>query len=264
MNKRAWLLLTVFFLLLAGIYIGLWLYSARWFGREVDNFYAGAQEQGVEFLGPKPRLTNFPFVPQIVYNGGLKFGNAELLFPQMIVRGYPVPYTTLHMDFPLGLSLGGIVDPKLWTLDRLEARLEIPYRLPAAFTQEDLGAWRDAGGKIDVRQYALRKDGLICEGKGMLALDAALQPTLSMESTVEGYDAFIRAQQDAGLIEPFAAAVAITILNGLARQDGTAGGTSVRITANVTNRLLSVGPLQVLEIPEIVWDTRTPPDPHPR
>jgi hypothetical protein len=262
MSKRSKIIAFTFVLLLVSTYIGLWLYSAQWFTREIDKLYANAQEEGVEFLGPKPKLTNFPFVPTVLYNGGLKFGNTELLFPQMILRGYPVPYTTLHLSFPLGISLGGIVDPRVWSLDQLDARLEIPYQLPAAFTQEDLQDWRAHGGKIDVRHYTLRKETLNSEGKGFFALDEKLQPVFEMQSTVKGYDVFIRDKKDAGLIDPFGAAVAITMLNGLAKQDEKTGEMIVHLNASVKNRLLSVGILQVLELPEIVWDTRTPPVPH--
>ncbi len=262
MSQRSKIIAAVVTILLIATYIGLWLYSAHWFTREIDKLYANAQEEGVEFLGPKPTLTNFPFVPTVLYNGGLKFGNAELLFPQMILRGYPVPFTTLHLNFPLGISLGGIVDPRVWSLDQLDACLEIPYRLPAAFTQEDLQDWRDHGGKIDVREYYFRKETLESAGRGVFTLDEQLQPTFEMESTVKGYDVFIRDKKDAGIIDPFGAAVAITMLNGLAKQDEKTGEMIVHLNANVKNRLLSVGILQVLELPEIVWDTRTPPAPH--
>lgn len=262
MNRRAKILLTVLVLLLGGTYIGLWLYSAQWFNREINNLYANAQGEGIEFLGAKPRLTNFPFVPQVVYNGGIKTGNIEVLFPAMILRGYPVPFTTLHLNFPLGIMLGGNVDPAIWSLDQLEARLVIPYRLPRAMTQEDLGDWQAHGGKIDVHEYRIKKEALQSEGKGFLMLDDALQPVFSFESRITGYEDFIRAQQDKGLIERLPAAIAIGVLGSMAHADETTGQQIVTLHASVQNRILTVGPLQVLELPVIVWDTHTPPDPH--
>lgn len=262
MTKRTKILLPVLALLLGGIYIGLWLYSAQWFTREIDNLYANAQEEGIEFLGPKPRLTNFPFVPTIVYNGGVKTGNIEVLFPAMVLRGYPIPFTTLHLNFPLGIMLGGDVDPAIWSLDQLEARLEIPYRLPQAMTQEDLSDWHAHGGKIDVRSYRIKKETLISEGKGLLALDDALQPVFSFESRISGYEEFIHAQQDKGLIERLPAAIALGVLGSLAKADEATGQQTVTLHSSVQNRILTVGPLQVLALPVIAWDTRTPPAPH--
>ena len=262
MKKRTQIILLIIFLLLGGTYIGLWMYSARWFEREIDNLYVNAQEEGIEFLGAKPKLTNFPFVPQVIYHGGLKTGNLEVLFPQMILRGYPVPFTTLHLNFPLGISIGGLVDPKIWSLDQLDARLEIPYRLPRSFTFEDLSDWQSHDGKIDVREYTVKKEALLSDGKGMFALDDQLQPAFLLESRIKGYEVFIRDQKDKGLIEPFAAAVGATILNGLAKPDEKTGENIVYLNASVKNRLLTVGPLQVLELPQIVWDRHIPPGQH--
>lgn len=262
MKKAARIIAPIFLVLLVAAYIGLWLYSERWFNREIDNLYANAQEEGIEFLGPKPRLTNFPFVPQVVYNGGIKTGNIEVLFPSMILRGYPVPFTTLHLNFPLGIMLGGDVDPAIWSLDQLEARLEIPYRLPRAMTQEDLSDWQTHGGKIDVRSYRIKKETLISEGEGLLALDVALQPVFSFESRISGYEEFIRDQQDKGLIERLPGAIAMGVLNSLAQTDEVTGQQIVTLRSSVQNRILTVGPLQALELPVIAWDTRTPPVPH--
>lgn len=246
---------------LTGTYTGLWIYSAGWFNKEIDNLYANAQEEGIEFLGAKPRLTNFPFVPQVIYHGGFKAGSIEILFPQMILRGYPVPFTDLHLDFPLGLSAGGAVDPRIWTLDRLEAKLEIPYHLPRAMTQEELHLWQSRGGKIDVKEYSLKKESLLSKGSGLLALDDALQPVFAFDSRITGYEDFIRSQQEKRLIEPLPAAIAIGVLGGLAETDEATKQQTVRIQAGLRNRLLTVGPLQVLELPAIAWDTHTPPAP---
>lgn len=261
MKKRTKILWLIVAILLTGTYLGLWMYSAQWFDREIDNLYANAQEEGVEFLGQKPRLSNFPFVPQVIYNGGIKTGNVEVLFPQLILRGYPIPFTTLHLNFPLGISLGGIVDPKIWSLDQLDARLEIPYRLPRSFTYEDLQDWQAHDGKIDVREYALKKESLFADGKGLFTMDENLQPVLSVESHIRGYEDFIREQQAKGYIEAFPAAVAIGIFSSMAKSDDKTGQQVVNITASVKNRLLTVGPLQVLELPEIAWDRRSSPDP---
>ncbi|PZQ46117.1 MAG: hypothetical protein DI551_05775 [Micavibrio aeruginosavorus] len=264
MSKRLKISLLAGALVLIGLYLALWLYSAQWLRREIDTLYANAQEEGVEFLGPKPTLGNFPFKPRMIYSGGIKTGNLEVLFPQVTLTGYPLPFMTLEIDFPLGIMLGGFVDPKVWTVDQLNARVGIPYRLPRSFTQEDLADWRDHGGSIDVRSYTIRKRDLNSKGQGYLALDEALQPIFSFESEVTGYDAFISAQIEEGIIERLPGAIAMTILNGLSTTDEKTGQKKVILTASVKNRLLSVGPLQALELPPIVWDTRNSPVPRPQ
>ncbi len=262
MKMRGKITLGLIAVLLVGAYLGLWIYSAQWFGKEIDRLYAEGTQNDVQFLGPKPELTNFPFVPVVVYRGGIKIGQAEVYFPQLTLRGYPLPGTILKMDFPLGVSLGGVTDPKMWNLDRLKAGVVIPYSLPEDLTYEDLSAWRDAGGKIEVKDYALTKGALTSEGKGHLFLDAQLQPDLSFESEVRGYQDFIAQQQRDGLIEPFPAAGAIMFLNSLSSKDAETGESVVALTVTVKNRILSAGPIQAVELPPIVWGTRRQPDPH--
>lgn len=261
MSHKFKITLCAVFFVLGLTYVSLWAYSAKWFQREIDNLYANAEKEGVEFLGEKPTLTNFPFVPVVTYSNGIKTGNASVIFPKLEIRGYPIPFTTLSLNFPQGIALNGIADPAIWSLDSLKAELAVPYHLPAAFTAEDLTRWHNRGGKIDIRHYVLQKGSLLSDGKGLLQLDKDLQPVFFMESNVRGYDAFIAEQKDKNLIDPFAAAVGTTILNGLA-QDNADGQKTVTVRVSVENRLLSVGPLQVLDLPKIVWDTRNSPDRH--
>lgn len=262
MKTRSGIAIGVTLVLLLGAYLGLWIYSAQWFTKEIDRLYAEGEQNDVQFLGPKPELANFPFVPEVMYRGGFKIGQAEIYFPHMALRGYPLPGTTLKIDFPLGVSLGGVADPKIWNLDSLKAGVTIPYEFPQDLTFEELSAWRDAGGKIEVKDYALTKGALTSEGKGHLFLDAQLQPDLSFESVIHGYQDFIAEQQREGLIEPFPAAGAIMFLNSLSSKDAATGESVVALTVTVKNRILSAGPIQAVELPPIVWGTRRPPAPH--
>ncbi len=239
------------------IYLGLWAYSAKWFAKEIDKLYANGARDGLQFLGPKPELTNFPFVPEVRYTGGIKAGDAQIVFPHVVLRGYPIPLTSLKLSFPEGVSLGGIVDPVIWSLNTLEAEIAIPYRIPADFNYEELAAWQKKGGKIDVRHYQLTKGSLFSEGSGLLTLDANLQPVFSMTSDIRGHEAFIKEQKDKGLIEPFAAAVGVTMLNNFVHTDEKTGEKIVALSVGVQDRMLRVGPLQVLQLPEISWDRRT-------
>lgn len=261
MKRWHYYALTLFALLLCG-YLGLWIYSAQWFDKQAKEIYAQAEKNGVRFLGPKPAMSNFPFVPQLYYTGGIQTGNVIIAFPEMRVSGYPVPGTKLHVSFPAGISLDGIVDPKIWTLDMLDADIVIPWSMPATFDYEDLAAWKKDDGKIDVTRYALVKEQLVSEGEGDLSLDEQLQPVFHFESRITGYEAFIQSHVDKGNIEPFAGGIAMSLLNGLAKPDQEGAVRTVVLNVSVENRLLRAGPLQVLELPLIEWDRRSSPDPH--
>ena len=256
MTKRNRAIIVVSTLFIIGVYLTFWAYSASWFKREIDHLYANAKADGVQFLGPKPELRNFPLVPEVYYTGGLKFGNATLLFPKVKVSGFPIPGLTLHISFPEGVQLAGIVDPTIWSLNTLDTKLAVPYRLPRTFTQEDIERWQKGGGKIDIRDYKLTKGSLYSYGRGHFSFDEQLQPAFFMDSNVQGYEAFIEEQKEAGLIDPFAGAIGMTILNGLAAHNKTSGQREVYLSVSVKNRILTVGPLQVLELPQIVWGTR--------
>ena len=246
--------------LAVGGYIGFWLYAANIIRNEIDHAYENAQNDGYEYLGPKPTLGNFPFVPEITYTNGVHAGNIALQFPEMKLRGYPVSFATLTIDFPNGLSLQGpVMDPALWSLEGLTISAIIPARLPADFTQESLGQWQQSGGKIDVTDFRISKQTLKAQGKGLLSLDDTLQPQLNFETTAEGYQEFIVEQRNAGYIQPFPAAAAAAVMNSLSTIDPATGRNRVSVNVVVKDRMLSVGPIQALPLPEIVWGTRSQP-----
>lgn len=257
--KKAGNIFLATLLVLWTAYTGLWICSAWWFQKEVRSLYTRAIDSGVTLLGPEPVLTNFPFVPEIYYSGGFQAGNAIFRFPALRVRGYPIPFSTLSFSLPEGISLDGIADPAVWSLDTLSADIAIPYRLPKTVDEQELLTWQKNGGKIDVRHYSFTKQSLLSEGSGILTLDEKLQPVFTMETVLRDYELFIREQKDKGLIDPFAAAVGTTMLNGFAKVDPATEKKTVTLNVSVRNRMLSVGPLQVLPLPEIAWDRhRTP------
>ncbi len=262
MKKFLKILLPILIVLLCSAYIGAWIYSARWFDREIARAYETAGENDIQFLGPKPKLENFPFVPQLRYSGGIKSGDTEILFPAMVVRGYPFPGFSLTATFPLSIMLGGNFDPKVWQLDYLQVKFAVPDHLPADLTQEDMAAWKNRDGKIEVQGYEVRKGALNAKGKGLLMLDDNLQPAFNFESRITGHDRFIEDQLQAGTMQPFPAAIARGVFGSLARPDGETGENTVTVNVNAQNRLLRVGPATVLELPLISWGTHTPPDLH--
>lgn len=240
-------------LVLMAVYGALWAYSYHWMTREIDRAYEEAEENGYRYLGPKPVLTGFPFVPEIYYGGGFQSGNIMVEFAESRLRGYPIPGLTFNLSLPRGVSVGGPVDPSIWSLNTLKADIVIPSTIPADFTSATLSAWQRSGGQFDIRHYELTKDGLISEGKGLFTLDAELQPELAFESRIKGYDLFIQSLLQQRLIEPFPAAIAIGVLNNLSKPDEETGENTVTVNINVQNRMLTVGPIQVMEIPKIVW-----------
>lgn len=251
---RAWLswCLAIALLLIAA-YGGLWAYSYQWMKGEVDRAYENVEDNGYRFLGPKPVLTGFPLVPEIYYSGGFQAGNVMVEFPEARLRGYPIPGLTFNLSIPRGVAISGPVDPSIWSLETLDADIVIPSTIPADFTAGSLSAWQRGGGQFDIRRYELTKDGLMSEGLGNFTLDTDLQPEIEFESRIKGYDVFIQSLMQQGMIEPFPAAIAIGALNSLSKPDEETGDNIVTVNISVKNRMLTVGPVQALELPRIVW-----------
>lgn len=259
--KRWHYFLLTFFAILICAYLGLWIYSVSWFERQIDQVYASAESKGIRFLGPKPGLSNFPFVPEVYYTGGVQMGNAIVTFPEMKLRGYPLPGTALAVSFPAGIALDGVADPSIWMLEGLQADITIPWHVPRSFEYEDLAAWQKADGKIEVRNYRLTKQTLQAFGDGALWLDEELQPALRFSGTLAGYEAFVQTNIENGLIQPMHGAVAIGMMNNLAQTDEATGERRVTLEISLRNRTLYAGMIRVLELPLIAWDRRSSPDP---
>jgi Uncharacterized protein conserved in bacteria (DUF2125) len=243
------------------LYGGLWIFSYKYLTQEIDRIYAEAPEKGYEFLGNKPVLTNFPFIPEIFYSGGFKVTNTLILFPEARLKGFPIPGLTFTLNMPRGVAIDGIVNPDIWALDSLKADIVIPYTVPGDYMYETLSDWQQSGGRFDLRHFELKRHGLQMEGNGYLALDESLQPSLSIESKLRGHETFLDELMQAGIVKPLHAAAAIGVLNSMAQPDAETNENVVTLTVSVKNRLLSVGPLQVVRLPEIVWDRRSQPAP---
>lgn len=234
-------------------YAGLWIYSAKWFENEINRVYAEANDKGFRFLGEKPVLTGFPFIPEIYYTGGFQFGNAMVTFPEARLRGYPIPGLSFNLDLPRGIAVDGIANPAQASLDTLKADITIPSTIPSDIHPETLRAWQQRGGRFHVRKYTLTKGALQSEGEGRFSLDDALQPEVQLDSTIIGYQDFIQQLTQDGIVEPIPAAIAMALMNNMAKTDEQTGQNLVTLNVSITNRFLTIGPLQVAQLPMIVW-----------
>ncbi len=125
--------------------------------------------------------------------------------------------------------------------------------LPSNPTAVDVARWRDAGGTLDLRAMDLVWGPLRAIGAGSLALDADLQPTGEIAAKIEGLDGAITAFEGAGLVDANAAAFARIALLALSRPPANGGSPTVELPLRIEQRRLSLGPLQLFTLPEILW-----------
>jgi len=140
--------------------------------------------------------------------------------------------------------------------DRTVASAHLALRLRGTFPTGPvvpaLTAWRDGGGTIEIDSIDLNWPPLSLAGEATIALDGALQPefagTIRLRGAVEAVD---RAQA-AGMVDKDAATVTKLALR-LATQRTADGAKETKIAIGIQNRVLSVGPVPLLQMPEVTW-----------
>lgn len=171
----------------------------------------------------------------------------ELLAIQVDVGGVTLPQ---QLQLPLGNRIEQV------TVDATIEGLSNDFTRPL----DALGRWRDAGGVVDVARLGIHYGELKLSGVGTLSIDDALQPAGAFNARVEGFQQTITALTNRGFIEPKVATRARMATAVLSRRDGDGAPPSLQLPLTVRDRILSVGPLPLLKIPEIEWPRGPSPD----
>jgi len=117
-----------------------------------------------------------------------------------------------------------------------------------------LGAWRDGGGTLTVRDLSLVWGPLAVGAAGRLALDRAMQPAGEGTARIVGYAETLDAMVADGSIGRGAATAAKAVLMLLARPSTTAGAPpEVDVPLRLEDRTLSVGTIPLLRVPAVSW-----------
>lgn len=117
-----------------------------------------------------------------------------------------------------------------------------------------LEAWRAGGGTLEVRKIRLDWPPLAIYGDGTVALDERLQPIAAFTTRISGFDDTLRALETRGIIPRGQADSAMVILNLLASTPQGTDTPELTVPVSVQDQRLSVGPFNVLDVPEVVWD----------
>lgn len=261
--KKFVLCLTLF-IILGAVYCGAWLWMKKAGEAEIDTLFAHAAQNNITFLGPKPRIEGFPFIPRVTYTEGIHIRNWQASFSTMTLSGFPVPGLPITLEFPGGVIAWIDGDREPVALDHLSITARIPWPLPRSAEESDISTWQAAGGKLHITDSFVRYDGMEMSASGTLSLDEALQPEAVFTSRTKGYAAFIRKMTDAERIKPFAGVALLAALNNFAQPDPDAkdGEMIAELPVTIRDRGVYVGPLLIQELPAIVWDRNNPPALH--
>lgn len=248
-------------IVLATIYCGAWFAAKQRIDAEIARLFADAARKDITFLGEQPVVTGFPFAPTLHYTKGIKVRNWEATFDTLTVKGYPIPGLPLRFSFPHGVILSSDALPETVAVEELDALIRIPLPLLESFYEDDLRAWQQAGGTLDIIDSFIRYEGAQMNIDGTIALDDNLQPIGQLTSRTRGYAALIQKMMEADRIKPFAGIALLAVLNNFAQPDpdSETGDMVASLPVSVQNQSLYVGPVLAGSLPEIVWGKRNPP-----
>ena len=122
--------------------------------------------------------------------------------------------------------------------------------LVAATPGESARAWRQAGGRLEVRSFGLHLAALSVEGSGEGGLDGRLQPEGRAALRVTGAGAVLDAAAAAGLVAPGPASAARAVLQLLTL--GAHGG-PVAVPLELRDGVLTAARFPLVRVPVLDW-----------
>lgn len=124
---------------------------------------------------------------------------------------------------------------------------------PGKLTAGALAGWRDSGGTLEIKRFALGHGPLTLGGDGTLALDASMRPIGAFTLRIKGFEETLDRLAEAGAIKPYPAALAKTVLRALAVKQGVPGAGELKAPLSLQDGWLYVGPMAVARLPPIRW-----------
>jgi hypothetical protein len=143
----------------------------------------------------------------------------------------------------------------LLTADPLsEARLAgtVKGPMPAAPLRQALASWRDAGGTVEVTDFALAQATLSLSGSATVALDENLQPIVAANLKARGLPATIDLLASQRRIYPEDVLKMKLFVKG-AERDAPGGYREVATGLTVQGGYLAWGPFKLARVPAIQW-----------
>jgi hypothetical protein len=185
----------------------------------------------------------------------LRAGHATLALAER--PGAPVLSVTMTAD---AVTLPPAPGGAAWALGAeiasVSVAAEVTGALPATGDPAARArAWRDGGGKLDVRRLEMRWGPLGLDGSAALALDPALQPAGSAQLRLTGQAATLDALAAGGVLTPQAARAAKAVLALMAHAAKPGEAPEVDVPLELRDRVLTMGRIPLLRLPELVWPT---------
>ena len=118
---------------------------------------------------------------------------------------------------------------------------------------KSLENWRDNGGTVELEKLKIGHGPLKIHTEGTLALDNKMQPIGALTAHLEGIHETIDALKKLGIVEASKAITAKLLVGVLSRPTVVGGPPVLNLAITAQNRNLYVGPVQLLQLPEVIW-----------
>ncbi|HPF78654.1 MAG TPA: DUF2125 domain-containing protein [Alphaproteobacteria bacterium] len=236
------------------LYCGAWQFMAYKMNQAITDFYTvDAPLKGIKLHGPMPVVTGFPFTPVITYTKGVSTEDFDLQFSSVTLQGFPIPKFPLTINFNQGLLITSLQTKYSLPLDALNATIIVPSSLPNSSREADIKTWQASQENIDIENIQAKKSGMDLKAEGTIGLNTQLQPTLNLNSVIEGHEQLISFLVETGELKPLPAAIALSALNAMVKTDEQTGSRQVKLAIKIKDQVLYLGPVRLTTLPPIRW-----------
>jgi hypothetical protein len=168
----------------------------------------------------------------------------------------PEDHTSPSLSFAAVLDhaiMPSDIKPRTGMLNQLAIKGVIEGTISEEPLVTALSAWREAGGKVELRQLAVHWGDVDLAGEGTLTLDANLQPQAAFSGRIRGWGALLDDFVQAGSITPEQANYYRLGL-GLLTRTADDGKSELKAPITLQNEQISLGPARIAKIPVITWN----------
>ena len=246
--------LLLFIVALPLIYCGIWFYAAHKIKSEVHHIYEReAPKNGYKLLGDAPKVTGFPGKHIISVNTGIEIENTKLTFDSASIKTIPLAGQPLEININ-NLAIYDPLKETPYEIFNVNATLIPPKNMPTTLTEQDLLPWQKLNQKINIKHLHIEANDMHLTSNGFAGLDSALQPNINLQTKMTGYIKLVEfITKNNKNVSPIAGAIAMSVLNGMAKEDPATGEKFVEFDLVVKDRALAIGPVKAIKVPKIYW-----------
>lgn len=237
------------------LYCGFWLWlksALTDYHRQTITAYNN-DDIFIESTGFK--VSGFPFAPIWEDHLRIETPDAQVEIPHFAIKSFFIPGQDIHIRLKdIDIRARGARDAIY--VDHISLDAKIPDPLPQSFYKEDIAHWQAQAGRLDITMMDIKWGQIRIAGPGTVYLDNNLQPEALLNLNIAGFKEILALLVQADTISEKTAGFGSMILDQMAVTTD-AGQRVVPANIIIKDQTLTIGPLKLLTIPEILWSSET-------